>query len=921
MVEDNLNDTLQLALQYGLSKSEFSKIVSILGRTPNQVELGVFSVMWSEHCSYKNSILEIKKFPKGGPKVLAKAGEENAGLIDIGDGLVVAFKMESHNHPSAIEPYQGAATGVGGIHRDIFTMGARPIATLNSLRFGYPIDKKIKKIVKDVVRGISDYGNAFGVPTVGGETYFEKCYVGNPLVNVMSVGILNIENIARAIAYGEGNIVMIVGSRTGRDGVHGATFASEEISESSRDKRPSVQVGDPFMEKLLLEGTLQVIEKKLIVGVQDMGAAGITCSTAEMTAKGIKTYGAGGMDLNLDFVPTREDNMTAHDIMLSESQERMLLVVKPENVKEVKTTYEKWGVIATEIGFVTNTKKLIVRHKGEIVVDIPPTELVLGGGAPVYERDFICEYPGEIELKLELDVKIDLNKAFMMLLASPNICSKEWIFEQFDSMILANSVSLIGSTDAAIVRLPNSNKGLAMKVDCNSRYVEINPKKGAIIAVFECARNIACVGGSPLGLTNCLNFGNPYNPHIFYQFKESIRGISEACTLLNIPVTGGNVSFYNETKYEEKIEAVYPTPAIGIVGLIDNLDCVRTPEFKRVGDRIYVVGEEFLTLNGSEYVKRFHGVCGNDAPFIDAENEIKLQNFLKVTAKKKLLQSAHDISDGGLAVALTECVVLNKKNTVGATIKIYQQTDDGYFYQKVLFSESQGRVLISVSPSKSNDVEKLASTLQLKIRHIGEVKNREVSIFINDVQVIHLTREKLADIYVHSLSEIMDSFLNAIIEISKGSKLKYEIDKETGLLCVDRVLHSPMMYPANYGFIPQTHCDDGDPLDVLVLCQENIQPTTLVKVRLIGVMKLLDGGELDDKLIAVTLGDPSFVTCESIDDLYPNFLDELKHFFTEYKRLEKKKIVEVLSFGGIEEAEKTVAQAISDYKKLMKDGK
>ncbi len=590
---------LELAKELGLQEDEYNLVIKILGRVPTYTELGIYSVMWSEHCSYKNSILEIKKLPRSGGKLLVSAGEENAGLVDIGNGLAVAFKIESHNHPSAVEPYQGAATGVGGILRDIFTMGARPIAALNSLRFGEITNNHSPSfggqseaqgclsthqyLFKNVVKGIGDYGNCFGVPTVSGEIYFDDSYKDNPLVNAMAVGIVKTDQVAKAIAKGEGNPVFIVGSSTGRDGIHGATFASEEISEKSESKRPSVQVGDPFTEKLLMEASLELIKSGTIVGMQDMGAAGITCSTSEMSAKG-----NAGMEINLDLVPVREEQMSAYEIMLSESQERMLVVIEKGKEETALKIFEKWDLNCVEVGIVTDDGRLKVHYQGELVADVPAETLVLGGGAPVYVRE--SKEPEYLKKIKEFDFNSlkepeDYNEVLLKLLSSPNIANKNWVYEQYDTQVRTNTVIIPGG-DASVMRIKENNKALSMKTDCNGRYVYLNPYKGGLIAVCESARNVVCTGAEPLAITNCLNFGNPYKPEVYYMFRESVRGIGDACRVLGTPVTGGNVSFYNESPDY----AVYPTPVIGMMGLIEDIKHVTTSYFKDDGDLIAVMG-------------------------------------------------------------------------------------------------------------------------------------------------------------------------------------------------------------------------------------------------------------------------------------------------------------------------------------------
>ncbi len=572
--------TLTLAMEHGLTAAEFDEIIKRLGRVPNFTELGIYSVMWSEHCSYKNSIKLLKTLPRSGGRLLVGAGEENAGLVDIGDGLAIAFKIESHNHPSAVEPYQGAATGVGGILRDIFTMGARPIAALNSLRFGSLSDDRTRFLFNGVVEGIADYGNCFGVPTVGGEVYFDECYQGNPLVNAMAVGIVKHGMTASATAEGEGNPVIIVGSSTGRDGIHGATFASEEISEKSEAKRPSVQVGDPFTEKLLLEATLEVIRKGYIVGIQDMGAAGISCSTTEMSAKGNH-----GMDIDLDKVPLRETGMTAYEIMLSESQERMLVVAKKEFEKEIKEVFEKWDLHCETIGVVTKDRKVKINYQGALKADLDPYDLVLGGGAPQYDRE--TKRPAYLDETNKFDKNAvpapsDLKSAVLKVLSSPVIASKKWVYRQYDSMVRTNTVLGPGMSDAAVLYIKETNKAIAVKTDCNSRFVYLDPYEGGKSAVAEAARNVVCTGAVPLAITNCLNFGNPYKPEIYWQFTEAVRGMGDACRFFETPVTGGNVSFYNEAP----TSAVYPTPVIGMLGLIEDRNHITGMQFRNEGDLI-----------------------------------------------------------------------------------------------------------------------------------------------------------------------------------------------------------------------------------------------------------------------------------------------------------------------------------------------
>lgn len=742
--------TLELAKQHGLLEEEYERILQILGRTPTYTELGIFAVMWSEHCSYKNSIAVLRTLPRSGKHLLAQAGEENAGLVDIGDGLAVAFKIESHNHPSAIEPYQGAATGVGGIHRDIFTMGARPIAALNSLRFGNPEDGRVQYLLSGVVRGIGDYGNSFGVATVAGEIYFDACYQHNPLVNAMSVGIVEHHKVARAIASGEGNPVLIVGAATGRDGIHGATFASEELSETSEDKRPSVQVGDPFTEKLLLEASLEAIESGYVVGIQDMGAAGLSCSSSEMAARAIEKTGIGGMELNLDLVPTREENMTAYEIMLSESQERMLIVAKKGFEQKIIDIFAKWDLNAVVIGRVTRDGMLRVWHHGELKAEIPAPALVLGGGAPVYYREAKEKKPEVKFPTLKPDREIDFQKEILAMLSRPNIASKHWVFEQYDTMVRTNTVVGAGVADAAVVRIKGTTKALAMKVDCNAKYVYLNPRRGAQIAVAECARNIACTGAKPLAITNCLNFGNPYKPEIYFQFKEAVAGMGEACTKFETPVTGGNVSFYNESTLGGESVAIYPTPTIGMIGLIENIEHCLTATFKEVGDAIYLIGEVATDLNGSEFLAYYYGELGTDAPPCDLDREKALQDFLVEAAKQHVLHSAHDLSDGGLAVALAECAIMNPDCQIGFEVSISVEPSE-YVMQSVLFSEAQGRVIVSVAPEKQPELERLAQQFGLPFRLVGRTQPQQATLRINTQLVLSARIEQLHQAYFYAL--------------------------------------------------------------------------------------------------------------------------------------------------------------------------
>lgn len=686
--------TVNTAKQLRITPEEFELIKQKLGRTPNFNELCAFSGMWSEHCSYKNSIKWLKTLPREGKRMLVKAGEENAGLMDIGDGYGVVFKIESHNHPSAIEPFQGAATGVGGIHRDIFTMGARPIASLNSLRFGNLTEAKTRHLLAGVVHGIGHYGNCFGVPTVGGEIYFEERYHTNPLVNAMSVGILKEGETVSATAQGIGNPVFFVGSATGKDGIGGASFASADITGESVNELPAVQVGDPFQEKKLLEACLEVLQTKAVVGMQDMGAAGIICSTAEMSAKG-----EVGMRIDLDKVPTRQQNMKTWELLLSESQERMLMVVQKGREEEVKRIFEKWDLPCSQIGEVTGDGLLKFYMHGELEAEIPAYELVLGGGAPQYEREY--KEPAYLQ-KIKafnpssVEVPDNLKSVAEQLVQLPNIASKRWIYTQYDSMVGTGNASTNDPSDAAVVIAKPTNKGLALTTDCNSRYVFADPYKGAMIAVSEAARNIVCSGGQPLGITNCLNFGNPYDPEVYYQFVNAIKGMGEACRKFDTPVTGGNVSFYNQNPDGP----VYPTPTIGMVGIIDDVNEKMTMNFKEEGDAIYLIGKSSPDINSSEYLQKINGVEFSPAPEFDLQTEFDMQKKLAELIKAKLIVSAHDVSEGGLFITLIESCFKNNLgfDVVAADANIRK---DGYW-----FGEAQSRVVVSIKNDKVDAFKK-----------------------------------------------------------------------------------------------------------------------------------------------------------------------------------------------------------------------
>ena len=737
--------TLELAREHGMTDQEYEWMVERLGRTPTFVELGLYSVMWSEHCSYKNSIAVLKTLPREGETLLVGAGEENAGLVDIGDGLAVAFKIESHNHPSAVEPYQGAATGVGGIHRDIFSMGARPICSLNSLRFGPLENPRVRYLFNGVVRGIGDYGNSFGVPTVAGEVYFDKSYEGNPLVNAMSVGVVKVGHTASAIAKGAGNPVYIVGSSTGRDGIHGATFASEEISEESEAKRPSVQVGDPFTEKLLLEATLEVIESGAVVGIQDMGAAGLTCSTTEMSAKG-----ESGMIIHADKVPVRELGMTPYEIMLSESQERMLIVCEQGREEDLEAIFEKWDLHAAKIGEVTDDGRVRIYWHGELVADVEAHHLVLGGGAPVYHRE--TKRPDYLDrLQLDLSTVRDVEpgeaeKALLDLLGSPNIASKKWVFEQYDTMVRTNTLVGPGPSDAAVVRLKGSDKALAVKTDCNGRYVYLNPRRGGQIAVAEAARNVVCAGGKPVAVTNCLNFGNPYKPEVYWVFKEAVGGMGDACRTFDTPVTGGNVSFYNENPEG----AVFPTPTIGMLGIVDDArKHVTTADFKGDGDAVYLIGPASWLhrddLGGSEYLARIHGMTAGDAPHMDLAEESAVQSAMLDLIRKGTVRSAHDVSDGGLAVTLAESVIHSRD--LGADIEL----ESDVRLDALLFGEAQSRIVFT-----SSDQNLARSDDAVQIVKIGTVTRGPLRVRVNGMEVITLPGQRLREPYEKAIASYMD---------------------------------------------------------------------------------------------------------------------------------------------------------------------
>ncbi|MCB1169277.1 MAG: phosphoribosylformylglycinamidine synthase subunit PurL [Leptospiraceae bacterium] len=744
--------TLDDALEHGLTEEEYVKIQEFLGRAPTVTELGIYSGMWSEHCSYKNSILLLKTLPSESPDSLAKAGEENAGALDIGEGLAVVFKIESHNHPSAIEPYQGAATGVGGIMRDIFTMGARPICSLNSLRFGPPEDKKNQYLLKRAVAGIGDYGNSLGIAVAGGELFFDPSYSRNCLVNAMTVGIVTHDGMARARADGAGNPVYYVGATTGRDGIHGASFASRDLSQESEEKRSAVQVGDPFMEKLLLEASLELIASGSIIGIQDMGAAGLSCSSSEMSAKS-----ETGMDLDLDRVPLREEGMNAYEIMLSESQERMLVVGKPGREEEIISIFEKWDLHAVRIGEVNGDGMLRVRREGKLCAEIPADSLVLGGGAPRYKRD--VRKPEYIDaLAAVADATIpasrsseELSRDFLALLARPNLASKRPVYEQYDTEVGLVRVHGPGG-DGGVVRIPGTDRAISVSTDCNSRFVYLNPRQGTRIAVCESARNVAVTGARPLGITNCLNFGNPYIPENYYVFSEAIGGMSDACLAFNIPVTGGNVSFYNESEDGP----VLPTPTIGMVGLIPSLDTAVSPVFSQAGSRIALLGHFRPSCGGSEYQNMKLGKIQGMPPEIDLEQERKLCETLYDLAGNKLLLAARDLSLGGLAFALFRSLYDPYRQKVSG-LEIQGSAIEGLKEQSKIaadrpdlfwFGETNGCALLNVDESNSKAVEQVAEKAGLPIVWLGRTSSGITLDFLD----FELSGEEAAHVFEGALA-------------------------------------------------------------------------------------------------------------------------------------------------------------------------
>ncbi|MEW6516665.1 MAG: phosphoribosylformylglycinamidine synthase subunit PurL [candidate division FCPU426 bacterium] len=730
--------TPQVVKEHGLTPREYATIQKILGRTPTYTELGMFSVMWSEHCSYKNSRPVLKLFPTTGPRVIQGPGE-NAGVLDVGDGRAVCFKVESHNHPSAIEPYQGAATGVGGILRDVFTMGARPVACLDSLRFGRLRHAKARHLFAGVVSGIAGYGNCIGVPTVGGEVAFDDTYLDNCLVNVMAVGFMKREELALGRATGVGNRVFYIGATTGRDGIHGATFASDELSAEAEERRSAVQVADPFMEKLLLEATLELIRGKHLVGIQDMGAAGLTCSTSEMAARG-----RTGIEIDVAAVPQREEGMVPYEILLSESQERMLLVARPGHEAKVRQILKKWNLHAADIGRVTSDGVVRVRHHGRLVAEVPAGALAdtKYPGYPTYIRP--TRRPKYLDRAQRLPAAALRPKhrpaaALSHLLASPNLCSKRYVWEQYDHMVRTNTVLLPGA-GAAVLRMKHTDKAVAVSTDGNSRYVYLDPRMGGRIAVAEASRNVAVTGAEPIGVTDCLNFGNPMDPEIFWQFKQAVTGMAETCRALNLPVTGGNVSFYNESPSG----AVDPAPVVGVVGLLEHLDLMVTPWFKSEGDLVVVLGATYDELGGSAWLYECQGVKAGKPPKLDLRREAALQKVLVAAARKKWLRSAQDCSEGGLAVALAESTFLGQPlghPGLGAEV----QCAEPLHYFSLLFSESQSRAVVSIAPPDWPKLKSLCQQHQVPCRQAGTVGGDQ--LLVRNCRGEKILRESVRALY------------------------------------------------------------------------------------------------------------------------------------------------------------------------------
>lgn len=738
--------TVETAKELGLLPEEFEKIKEYLGgRTPNYTELSIYSVMWSEHASYKNSIKYLKTLPKEGKQMLVKPGEENAGMVDVGGGLACVFKIESHNHPCAVEPFQGAATGVGGINRDIFTMGARPVAQLNSLRFGDLNNPHTQWLVKGVTKGISHYGNAFGVPVLAGEVFFNDCFEHNPLVNAMSVGVMRKEDLISAVAKGKGNPIYIVGSATGKDGIHGATFASADVTENTADDIPSIQVGDPFQEKLLLEATLELGKSGAIVGMQDMGAAGIICSTSEMSEKG-----GSGMVIDLDKVPLRQQNMEAWEILLSESQERMLVCVKKGQEETVEKIFEKWDLNCAKIGEVIDEDMLYFHWKGELVAQVPAASLVLGGGAPVYERSYKepAYYQQAKEFSKDKVTEPDIKEAKKIanfLAAAPNIASKRWVYEQYDSMVGTRNMSTNRPSDAGVANLKGTDNAIAMTCDCNSRYVYSDPCLGTQMAVAEAARNIVCAGGEPLAITDCLNFGNPYNEETYWQFVKSIEGMGIACRKFNTPVTGGNVSFYNQASMNGKVEAVYPSPVIGMIGTIEK-DKQMTMDFKTDGATIYLIGEMVDDISCSEYLYSYKGIKLSHAPYFDIDKEANMQKALSDLINQGIIESAHDVSEGGLFIAMLESAMCRNFG-----FELY--TSGEIRLDSFLFGEGQGRVVVTVKAGKENDFIDMLNISNVPCCAVGSV--RADGVIMVDEEVFGKVSD-FKTVYDNAIGDVLD---------------------------------------------------------------------------------------------------------------------------------------------------------------------
>jgi phosphoribosylformylglycinamidine synthase II len=724
--------------QMGVSDSEYELICGFMGRKPNYTEIGVFSVMWSEHCAYKNSKPLLRRFPTTGPRVLMGPGE-GAGIVDIGDNQAVVFKIESHNHPSAVEPFQGAATGVGGIIRDIFSMGARPIAVLNSLRFGKLESDRVKYLFEHVVSGIAGYGNCIGIPTVGGEVVFDESYEGNPLVNAMCVGLIDHDKIQRGVAKGIGNPVFYVGPPTGRDGIHGATFASIELSEESEANRTAVQVGDPFMEKLVMESCLELIDSGIVIGIQDMGAAGLTCSSAEMASKA-----GNGLELYLDQVPQREEGMTPYEMMLSESQERMLFVVEPKDEAQAQEIFDRWGVICAKVGKVTDDGRLKLLHHDQVVGDMPVTALV--DECPVYDKpsSVPAYYVDSDQIDtLRYDEVTDLGGALSKILSSPSVASKAWVYDQYDYMVRTSTAVRPGS-DAAVITIRGTRKGLAMTTDCNGRYVYLDPEVGGKIAVSEAARNIVCSGAEPIAITDNLNFGNPEKPEIFWQMERAVDGMAEACRELDTPVIGGNVSLYNENAGV----SIYPTPVVGMVGLVHDIDHITTQGFKKEGDIILLLGNTMAELGGSEFQSVLHGVAEGRPPALDLQVEKKLLASVLGAIQSGLVQSAHDLSEGGFAVAIAESCI---SGGLGAEVNITTELRSDF----VLFSESQSRILLSASSDKAEQLKAYIEDHGVPVEIIGTVKGDNLSININGLNAVNESVESFKQVWKDAIPCLM----------------------------------------------------------------------------------------------------------------------------------------------------------------------